>query len=227
MSGILLGMVGLSYRMKKTLGMKYLILILILFLSQVASAVDNDGGFWTGTVINKKLNSRFSFWTDAQFRYSFDLGSNYENVFRPGLYYHFSNTTRIGLLYGVFSTSPNREHRPTLDVIHHKSLSNDTTLTLRGRFEQRLFEDQNNDSTRARFMIRLDHNLDDNWAPVISDEAFVYISDEWKTFDQNWLFVGVGRNFENIKLEFGYMNQLIRGNKTDQMNHLMIMYFIL
>lgn len=76
-------------------------------------------------------------------------------------------------------------------------------------------------------MIRLDHGLDDNWAPVISNEAFVYISDEWKTFDQNWVFVGVRRNFENIKLEFGYMNQFIRGKNTDQMNHLMIVYFLL
>lgn len=104
MSGILLGMVELSFRMKKTQRINYLIFILILFVSQSASAVENDSGFWTGTVINKKLNSRFSFWTDAQFRYNFDLGSNYENVFRPGLYYHFSNTTKMGLLYGAFSS---------------------------------------------------------------------------------------------------------------------------
>jgi hypothetical protein len=220
-------MVELSFRMKKTQRINYLILILILLCSKGASAVDNNSGFWTGTIVKKTLNSRFSFWTDAQFRYNFDLGSNYENVFRPGLYYHLSSETQIGFLYGVFSTSPIREHRPTLDIIHQKSVSSHNTLTLRGRFEQRLFEDQNNDSTRARFMIRLDHSFDNNWAPVISNEAFIYISDEPKTFDQNWFFVGVRRNFENIKLEYGYMNQYIKRNDSDQMKHLMVLYFII
>jgi hypothetical protein len=68
-----------------------------------------------------------------------------------------------------------------------------------------------------------------SWDLLIWDEPFLNITqEEWtgkRVFERNRVFLGTVLKWEEIKIEFGYLNQLIpRENKTIQ-EHSLVGYF--
>ncbi len=106
------------------------------------------------------------------------------------------------------------------------------TFLVRGRFEQRLFDDRD-PALRFRALLRGSYKLpvlDDKLSLIAWDEGFV-VGDTAKSgpleaFDQNRAFLGIGYKFASwFGVELGYLN-VIRGDLSiddSQMRHVLAM----
>ena len=99
-------------------------------------------------------------------------------------------------------------------------------LSSRSRLEARFFEDVSEDSSRFRYLLRLDYKR-----YVIWDEVFINLKKDELTgnrvVDRNRFFIGLKSKIFNSKIEYGYLNQYIPRGDVDTIEHLLVAYLFL
>lgn len=210
----------------------FYLIIILCFLAPITQAQPSDFGNWMIFFGNKKINSRWDWHQEAQYRNYNAIGDLEQLLLRTGIGYNLTENNN-NLLFGyAFIHSKNYvdhlsdkvavdEHRLFQQFITRQRLGR-TYLLHRYRFEQRWFDDL---SFRLRFRYFLavhvplnKHEMTDNvW--YLSAYNEIFINDRDNPFDRNRLYVGLGYQVNNhMRFEAGYMNQFLAPLHRDQLN---------
>lgn len=168
---------------------------------------------------------------DAQWRRA-ELGTDWQQYqLRPGLNYRLSPDILLTLGYAFTRTYPygefplrtsTPEHRIYQQALIRKQLRA-ATLQHRIRLENRWIRYPDPQprawtyQNRFRYLLKSDFALvrsssgAPSWYLPIFDEVLIGIPPNYgaRPFDQNRLFVGIGKALDGFNVEVGYMNQLI------------------
>ncbi len=206
--------------------------LLILIFPTYSYSQNSDLGNWLIYFGNKKIDSKWNWHHEVQYRNYNAIGDLEQLLLRTGIGYNLTeNNNNLLLGYG-FIHSQNYidnaedkinvdEHRIFQQFITRQSIDR-VKIQHRYRFEQRWIDDAD---FRLRFRYFLSLNIpvnnpdivDKTWYVSIYNEIF--LNDEQIIFDRNRLYFGLGYKLNNnTKFEFGYMNQFLNTRNRDQIN---------
>ena len=203
--------------------------VVCLWFSIPAIAQKNDVGNWFIYFGNQKINKRWIWHNELQYRnYNF-IGDLNQLLLRTGIGYNLTeNNNNILLGYGFINTQkylPNskekigtNEHRIFQQFITRQSF-NKVFIQHRYRIEERFFSND----FQMRFRYFLGINIPIN-KPRIEKNAYylsayneIFINAQQNIFDRNRLYGAIGYVFnKNIKMEAGYMAQTVESSNRNQ-----------
>ena len=205
-----------------------LLLIFLLFIIHTTSfaQTNNDDGFWLGVFSKKEWTEKFSYESEAQFRYSTSDGEVSQLLFRSGILYDFTKRHKLGFLFAFIASDNLDEHRFTLQHSQVYFKNENLKLSARSRIEARFFEDFPEDSSRFRYLLRFDYRK-----YIVWNEFFLNLKEDQFTgdriFDRNRFFVGRKSKLFNSRIEYGYLNQYTPRDNVDTIEHLLVLYLFL
>lgn len=207
------------------------IFIFILLLPMVAFSQTNNLGNWFIYFGNKKIDNRWNWHHEVQYRNFNFIGDTEQVLIRTGLGYNLTENNNNILLGAAFiysepylansdtKTSFN-EHRIYQQFITKQTFGA-VSLQHRYRFEQRFFE--KDFRLRLRYFIGLNVALNKKQmmdkAVYLSAYNEIFINTENNIFDRNRLYGGLGYRFsKNVRTEVGVMNQSTSTVSRNQLN---------
>ena len=207
----------------------YLLICFSLMMPLIAQAQSSDLGNWILLFGNNKINEKFNWHHEVQYRNYNALGDLEQLLLRTGLGVNVTDNTNLLLGYG-FIRSENyiidddklivNEHRIFQQVITKQNVG-ELRLQHRYRFEQRFVEEDFR--LRFRYFLGIAIPL---WKDTDSVNEFylssyneLFINSVSNVFDRNRLYGGLGyRLNEMFRFELGYMNQFLSNGNRDQLN---------
>ncbi|MDY3457608.1 DUF2490 domain-containing protein [Riemerella anatipestifer] len=207
------------------------IFIFILLLPAVVFSQTNDLGNWFIYFGDKKIDNRWNWHHEVQYRNFNFIGDTEQLLIRTGLGYNLTENNNNILLGAAFiysepylansdtKTSFN-EHRIYQQFITRQTFGA-VSLQHRYRFEQRFFE--KDFRLRLRYFIGLNVALNKKQmmdkAVYLSACNEIFINTENNIFDRNRLYGGLGYRFsKNVRTEIGVMNQSTSAVSRNQLN---------
>lgn len=202
--------------------------LLMLFLTATVNAQNSDIGNWFIYLGNQKINNRFNWHNEVQYRnYNF-VGDLEQLLLRTGIGYDLTennNNVLLGFAYilsepyiaGTDEKAQTNEFR-IFEQFITKSQFGRVYMTNRYRFEQRFIE--NDFKMRLRYYlslnIPLNKKLMEKNAFYVSAYNEIFINIEPIVFDRDRVYAGFGYCInKNFKVEAGIMSQLFTvGNST-------------
>ncbi|TSD67836.1 DUF2490 domain-containing protein [Inquilinus sp. KBS0705] len=226
-------------------GLKLLLLIALLSPCKLF-AQENQFSGWAALFHTQRFSPKWGASFDAQFRSANHYDYLRNILLRPSVNYYFSKNKIGALGYAYIATNGRagevKTFRPESRIweqfiINHK-IGASSTLQHRFRLEQRFLGNSaaaKNDhyfSQRLRYFARavLPFKSDSVFTkgPFIGlqNEVFVNVQNKDKVnkhfFDQNRAYVAFGyRLHKKVDVEFGYLNQYIKGAETYTVNHIL------
>ncbi len=207
------------------------LLVLILAYPLTLAAQPSDTGNWFIYFGNKKINNRWNWHHEAQYRNFNFVGDTEQLLLRTGLGYNLTeNNNNVLLGYAFVYSEPYlndtdaktslKEHRIYQQLISKKAFGR-VLIQHRYRFEQRFMEEDF--KLRLRYFLSLNIPLNQ---PQILDKTFylsayneVFINTGSTFFDRNRLYGGLGYRFsKSTRIEAGIMNQSTSNNSRNQFN---------
>ena len=210
-------------------------LFLVLLQSATAQTaqrlIDFNQHAWLSYSGDHAVAGRWGLHFDAQWRRA-DVGTEWQQYqLRPGLNYSFSPSVLFTLGYAFtraypYGDYPVRsafpEHRVYQQLVVRQSLGS-LRIQHRSRLEQRFVrypDPQPRSGTyqnRFRYLLRAEIPLGStdtgwpSWYLPTYNEVLIGIPPNYgaRPFDQNRLFVGIGKSLGAANVEVGYMNQFI------------------
>lgn len=193
-----------------------------------------DGRIWLNVnMIGHLPAENWRWYAELQPRFR-DEGSHFDQVLiRPAVIYDFNKQTSAWLGYANVITDPAgrksfEEHRVWQQILHNFTPIGEIKIQSRTRLEQRFIENSHKTGHKIRQMLRITapSGISPRLLLVAYDEYFLNLNDTdygaERGFDQNRAFVGVNWALDNhMKLEVGYLNQYVNGQRTDSMNHVL------
>ena len=213
------------------------ILILLLFCSPAyLSAQDSELGNWLIFFGNKKIDSKWNWHHELQYRNYNAIGDLEQLLIRTGIGYNLTeNNNNILLGYGyILSENYIGDTDDKFDIQEHRIYQQFITrqrygrvsIQHRYRFEQRFVE--SDFRLRFRYFLALNVALsekemqDNTWYASAYNEIF--LNSEDNVFDRNRLYLGMGYKLNSfVRFELGYMNQFLPEFNRDQVN--MVVFF--
>jgi hypothetical protein len=187
---------------------------------------------WTSLHVSHSYDDRFSFSLLSEVRFTDDVSHYEETNLKPAV--HFVLAPRVKLTLGYHLTSKNNgpdEHRVWEQVAAARSFAR-LDLGLRGRLEQRFFNNLSGTIVRSRYRLKAVHPLwSSRWYAVGSEEVFVNLNGVGagpvSGFEQNRLFGGVGvRLGQRVRVETGYMwRHSEKRDAPDESDHILQLKF--
>lgn len=219
--------------------MKKILIFGILLVPIICFSQSSNLGNWLIYFGNKKIDSKWNWHHEVQYRNYNAIGDLEQLLLRTGIGYNLTeNNNNLLLGYGyilsqnyVDNTEDKinvNEHRVFQQFITRQSIKR-VKVQHRYRFEQRWIEDVD---FRLRFRYFLSLNIplnnsdiiDKTWYGSIYNEIF--LNDKQVIFDRNRLYFGVGYKLnKTAKFEFGYMNQFLNNRNRDQINLITFLNF--
>ncbi|MEO9475686.1 MAG: DUF2490 domain-containing protein [Cyclobacteriaceae bacterium] len=211
--------------MKKTL---WCLLALIPLFGQ---AQESSLGNWINYFGNKKLNDKFNWHHEAQFRNYNAVGDLEQLLLRTGIGYNLTDGNNNVLLGYGFIHSQNYvdvidekqnvdEHRIFQQFITKQQLGR-VGLQHRYRFEQRFVAS----SFKLRYRYFLGLSVPLNNAKMVDKTLYlsayneIFLNSKNTIFDRNRLYGGLGYKLNKaVRFELAYMNQFFQGANRDQIN---------
>jgi hypothetical protein len=206
-------------------------LILIILVPFTAFSQKSDLGNWFIYFGDKKINEKFNWHHELQYRNFNFVGDTEQLLLRTGVGYNLNeNNNNIHLGYAFIYSEPYltdteqktnfNEHRIYQQFITRQSFGR-TGVQHRYRFEQRFIEDD----FRLRFRYLLGFNIAIN-TPQMQDKAIylsayneIFINTEQNYFDRNRIYGGIGYRFSSkLRSEIGFMNQKSNDASRNQLN---------
>ena len=205
------------------------ILLLIICFCNFSFSQKSDIGNWFIYFGNQKINQKWNWHNEIQYRnYNF-IGDTNQLIFRTGIGYNLTeNNNNILLGYGFITTQkylPNSDEK--VDTNEHRIYQQFITkqnfgralLQHRYRIEERFISDDF--KLRFRYLLGINipvnkRTLDKN-AVYFSTYNEVFINAESPLFDQNRLYGALGFVInKNFKVEAGYMIQTFEKSNRNQ-----------
>ena len=182
---------------------------------------------WSSLKVTHPLDERFELSLLLEGRFGDDISEVDTVIVRPDIGYHLTDHVKLFLGYDFFEQpqpGENSENRvwQQLGITYH---AGDLRIANRLRVEERIIENVDGVTVRARYRLRLSHPLaDPDWRLIASNEIFANLNHEPggpdEGFDQNRLFGGVGyRITPRLRLETGYQWRL----ETDSSDHIIVL----
>lgn len=206
-------------------------LTLLAFFPLTLMAQQSDFGNWLIYFGDKKINNRWNWHHEVQYRNFNFIGDTEQLLLRTGIGYNLTeNNNNIHLGYGfIYSESyiagtENKanfnEHRIYQQFITRQSFGR-ISLQHRYRFEQRFFEDDFR--LRLRYFlstnIALNHKQMQDKTVYLSIYNEIFVNTEQNFFDRNRFYGGVGYRFsKTVRTEIGVMNQTTNSVSRNQLN---------
>lgn len=212
--------------------MKNYLFLLMLLLPFSSFAQDSNFGNWIIYFGNKKIDNKWNWHHEVQYRNYNAIGDLEQLLLRTGFGYNLTeNNNNLLLGYGyilsenyIANTDEKNsinEHRIYQQFITRQKIAR-VGVQHRYRFEQRFVEDD----FKLRFRYFLGLNVPLNNAELIEKTIYlsayneIFLNTKNTVFDRNRLYSGLGYKLNNsLKFEIGYMNQFLAGgNNRDQLN---------
>ena len=209
--------------------------LLVLFITASVNAQNGDMGNWFQYFGNQKINNKWNWHNELQYRnYNF-AGDLEQLLLRTGIGYNLSennNNVLLGYAYvysepyiaGTNDKSNTNEHRIFQQFITKEKFGR-VNIQHRYRFEQRFIE--GDFKMRARYF--LSFNVPINKKEMEKNAVYasvyneIFINTEPDYFDRDRIYGGVGYCFnKNFKVEAGVMTQILSNSSRTQFQ---IMFF--
>jgi len=186
---------------------------------------ESNLGNWLIYIGNKKIDSKWNWHHEVQYRNYNAIGDLEQLLLRTGLGYNIADNTNFLMGYGFINSqnyiantdekSGIDEHRVFQQLITRQKIGK-VKLQHRYRFEQRWVASSD---FKVRFRYFLSINVpfkqESKWYFSAYNEVFI----NTKAFDRNRLYTGIGHALnDKLKFEVGYMNQFLRNSNRDQIN---------
>lgn len=191
-----------------------------------------DGGAWLNLTAEGSIAGKLRWYMELQPRFKEEGREFGQYLVRPGIHYQLSDKLLVGGGYGYIRTRTDQgysdEDRIWQQAIYSTSWKNGIGFSSRTRLEQRFLDNGDDTGWRFRQLFRLSKPLS-AWptlSPVLWNEVFIGLNKtDWgarKGFGQNRLFAGMAwQATSNARLEIGYLNQYVRGDDQNSMNHIL------
>ena len=208
-----------------------------MLLPNFLNAQESNLGNWLIYIGSKKIDSKWNWHHEVQYRNYNAIGDLEQLLLRTGLGYNLGNGSNLLLGYG-YILSENyvgqsdekvsvNEHRIFQQFIH-KHTEGTVGFQHRFRFEERFVESD----FRMRFRYFLSLNVPFKTIFKSGEKFYlsmyneIFLNTEGDVFDRNRTYGGIGYKLsDGIKLELAYMNQFLNGFSRDQINVLMLANF--
>lgn len=208
--------------------MKIIYSLLLLSISLSGYSQTSDLGNWLIYFGNKKINEKFNWHHEVQYRNYNAVGDLEQLLLRTGLGFNLTeNNNNLLLGYGYILSQnyfPNsdekidvNEHRIYQQFITKQNITEWVKVQHRYRFEQRFVEDVF--KMRFRYFLGINVFLNKEKTMYTSIYNEIFLNTKEVVFDRNRLYGGMGyRLNETFRLELGYMNQFFNNGSRDQIN---------
>lgn len=208
----------------------HIILLLgCLFFATSVNAQKSDVGNWFIYFVNQKINQKWDWHNEIQYRnYNF-IGDMNQLLLRTGIGYNLTeNNNNVLLGYGFINTQKyvsnldekvsENEHRIFQQFITRQSF-NRVFIQHRYRIEERLLP--NDFQMRFRYFLSVNVPLNkkvmESKALYLSAYNEIFINAEKPLFDRNRLYGALGYVInKSIKIEVGYMAQTLENTNRNQ-----------
>ncbi len=207
------------------------LIFLFLLLPAIVQAQKSDFGNWLIYFGDKKINKKWNWHHEVQFRNFNFVGDTEQLLLRTGIGYNLTdNNNNIHVGYAYVYSEPYlnntdqkisfNEHRIYEQFITRQTFGR-LALLHRYRFEQRFFKDDI--KYRFRYFLALNVALNHK---QLTDKTFylsmyneVFVNSKQNYFDRNRLYCGLGYKFsKHIRSEIGFMNQSTNAVSRNQFN---------
>ena len=203
--------------------------LLVLFLTANVNAQKTDTGNWFLYFGNQKINNRWNWHNEVQYR-NFNFAGDLEQLLlRTGIGYNLTennNNILLGYVYvhsepyvaGTDDKLETDEHRIFQQFITKQQFGR-VYIQHRYRVEERFLDDD----FKLRFRYFLSLNVPINKKALDKNAIYasayneIFLNTEQNQFDRNRLYGGIGYCFsKNIKVEAGIMSQMLANNSRAQ-----------
>lgn len=211
--------------------MKTELILFILFLPWISQSQDSNLGNWLIYFGNKKIDAKWNWHHEVQYRNYNAIGDLEQLLIRTGIGYNLAeNNNNILLGYGFIHSQnylPNSadkieidEHRIFQQFITRQKFGR-FNIQHRYRFEQRFID--RDFRLRLRYFLACTVALTRNELTgntlYLSGYNEIFLNTNNTKFDRNRLYGGIGYKFNNhVQLEAGYMVQYLDSRARDQVN---------
>ena len=209
--------------------------LLVLFFTVNGNAQKTDTGNWFLYFGNQKINNRWNWHNEVQYRnYNF-VGDLEQLLLRTGIGYNLTennNNVLLGYAYvhsepyiaGTDEKTNTNEHRIFQQFITKEKFGR-VNIQHRYRFEQRFIEEDF--KMRARYFLSLNVPINkkemEKNAVYASAYNEIFINTKPNYFDRDRIYGGLGYCFnKNFKVEAGVMTQILSNSSRTQFQ---IMFF--
>ncbi len=205
---------------------RFLIISFLFFSLTPSAKADSSSQSWTVVNLDMPIfqdTSQYRLFLETEPRYNLSE-SRTERVFlSTGLGYRVDANLSFWLGY-MWNTSGYRiedervdEHRisPQMNYIHTKK---DFTFIHRVRLENRIIEDDNRFSQRLRYLLRLSHPIltsgEQTYGITVFNEIMYNLNSAEPIVSTGWnrnrTFVGPYLTYQKLRLEIGYLYEIIK-----------------
>ena len=218
---------------------KFITALAFCIVSSIGFSQSSDLGNWWIYFGNKKINSKFNWHHEVQYRNYNAIGDLEQLLLRTGIGYNLTEKNNNLLLGYGFIISENyiplvedkavvNEHRVYQQFISKQSFGR-VKIQHRYRLEERWVEDQDF-KLRFRYFLALNVPLNNDdmvdKTEYLSAYNELFINHKNSLFDRNRLYGGVGYKLNSlVRFELGYMNQFFGSANRDQLNVIAFLSF--
>ena len=203
--------------------------LLVLLLAANVNAQKTDTGNWFLYFGNQKINNRWNWHNEVQYRnYNF-AGDLEQLLLRTGIGYNLSeNNNNLLLGYAYIHSEPyvagtddkleTDEHRIFQQFISKQQFGR-INIQHRYRVEERFVKDDFKLRLRYFLSLNIPINKKEMEKNAIYASAYneIFLNTEQNQFDRNRLYGGIGYCFnKSIKVEAGIMSQMMANNSRAQ-----------
>lgn len=206
-------------------------LVVLFFFPLLVNAQSSDFGNWLIYFGDKKINNKWNWHHEVQYRNFNLIGDTDQLLLRTGLGYNLSESNNNILLGYAFiynepyiantDTKTNfNEHRIYQQFITRQSFGR-VAIQHRYRFEQRFLQDD----FRLRLRYFLSFNIALNQKQMMDKTLYlslyneIFVNTEQVLFDRNRFYTGIGYRFSGkVKSEVGFLNQTTNAVSRNQLN---------
>ena len=204
-----------------------------------ALAQDSNLGNWMIYFGNKKIDSKWNWHHEIQYRNYDAIGDLEQLLIRTGMGYNLSeNNNNVLLGYGYILSENYIDDSDEKEQVHEHRIYQQfitrqrfgrVNLQHRYRFEQRFVESDFRLRFRyfLAFNVPLNHKemIDKTWYGSCYNEIFLNTK-KGNVFDRNRLYGGIGYKLnKTFRFELGYMNQFLSNGNRDQINMIVFASF--
>lgn len=205
------------------------LLVILFFLPFTAYAQKTDVGNWFIYFGNQKINSRWNWHNEVQYRNFNFIGDLQQLLLRTGIGYNLTeNNNNILLGYGFINSQrylPNSdqkvgtdEHRIYQQFITRQSFGR-VFVQHRYRLEERFLPDDFQMRFRyfLSFNVPINHKIMTNKTFYASAYNEIFVNKQGTYFDRNRLYGALGYVIDkNFRVEAGFMAQTLQNTNRNQ-----------
>ena len=184
-------------------------------LPAIAAQADTQNDFqqWSLMFVNHHLDNKWSASMQVENRLRDDASEVDKQIFKPGGYYAFSDTLKLGIGYKYVKKKDSKDEQdPWQELFFNPAPIGNFNWAHQFRWEQRTGGGIDGVVHRLRYLLHLTHPLGESGKYYLAAQEAVRFNASSKDsgpvdgFEQSRLYFGIGRKMSKIlKIEVGYL----------------------